>query len=170
MQVCTLLQTENHTSTPPLSFLQAGCPSCHPTNSVKALKAYMVLHAQQWIHGGPEKVVQTVQLTSFICLWVHNFLFVFIVCVCVFKHISKLHTSCCINYLYLYRVIVWTTYYFILITCANRVQCLALLVHTRHCLCVFFLQCSFLPWYLTVVVYRTVIVWHSVYLVQLWIY
>ena len=23
-----------------LSFLQAGCPSCHPTNSVKALKAY----------------------------------------------------------------------------------------------------------------------------------
>ena len=29
----------NHISTPPLSFLQAGCPSCHPTNSVKALKA-----------------------------------------------------------------------------------------------------------------------------------
>jgi len=24
-------------STPPLSFLQAGCPSCHPTNSVKRL-------------------------------------------------------------------------------------------------------------------------------------
>ena len=29
MQVCTLLQTDNHASTPPLSFLQAGCPSCH---------------------------------------------------------------------------------------------------------------------------------------------
>jgi len=27
------------TSTPPLNFLQAGCPSCRPTNSVKALKA-----------------------------------------------------------------------------------------------------------------------------------
>ena len=39
MQVCTSLQTDNHTSTPPLSFLQVGCPSCHPTNSVKALKA-----------------------------------------------------------------------------------------------------------------------------------
>jgi len=39
MQVCTSLQTENHASTPPLSFLQAGCPSCRPTNSVKALKA-----------------------------------------------------------------------------------------------------------------------------------
>ena len=38
MQVCTSLQTDNHTSTPRLSFLQAGCPSCHPTNSVKALK------------------------------------------------------------------------------------------------------------------------------------
>ena len=39
MQVCTSLQTDNHASTPPLSCLQAGCPSCHPTNSVKALKA-----------------------------------------------------------------------------------------------------------------------------------
>ena len=39
MQVCILLQTDNHTSTPPLSFLLAGCPSCRPTNSVKALKA-----------------------------------------------------------------------------------------------------------------------------------
>ena len=35
MQVCTSLQTDNHASTP----LQAGCPSCRPTNSVKALKA-----------------------------------------------------------------------------------------------------------------------------------
>jgi len=32
MQVCTLLQTDNHASTTPLSFFQAGCPSCHPTN------------------------------------------------------------------------------------------------------------------------------------------
>ena len=39
MQVCTSLQTDNHASTPPLSFLQAGCPSCHPTNSVKALNS-----------------------------------------------------------------------------------------------------------------------------------
>jgi len=39
MQVSTSLQTDNHASTPPLSFLQAGCPSCRPTNSVKALKA-----------------------------------------------------------------------------------------------------------------------------------
>ena len=39
MQICTSLQTNNHASNPPLSFLQAGCPSCHPTNSVKALKA-----------------------------------------------------------------------------------------------------------------------------------
>jgi len=33
-QVCTLLQTDNHTSTSPLCllcFLQAGCPSCRPT-------------------------------------------------------------------------------------------------------------------------------------------
>jgi len=39
IQVCSSLQTDDHASTPPLSFLQAGCPSCRPTNSVKALKA-----------------------------------------------------------------------------------------------------------------------------------
>jgi len=39
MQVCTSLQTDNHTSTQPLCFLQAGCPSCRPTNSIKALNA-----------------------------------------------------------------------------------------------------------------------------------
>jgi len=38
-QVCNSLQTNNHASTPPLSFLQAGCLSCRPTNSIKALKA-----------------------------------------------------------------------------------------------------------------------------------
>jgi len=37
MKVCTSLQTDNHASTPPLCCLQAGCPSCHPTYSVKAL-------------------------------------------------------------------------------------------------------------------------------------
>jgi len=43
MQVCTLLHTDNHASTSPLSFLQAGCPSCRPTNSVKALKALIAV-------------------------------------------------------------------------------------------------------------------------------
>ena len=40
MQVCTSLQTDNHASTPPLNFLQAGCPPCRPTNSVKALMPF----------------------------------------------------------------------------------------------------------------------------------
>jgi len=40
MQVCISRQTDNHASTPPVRFLQAGCPSCHPTNSVKALEVY----------------------------------------------------------------------------------------------------------------------------------
>jgi len=39
MKICTLTQTHYHTSIPPRSFLQAGCPSCCPNNSVKALKA-----------------------------------------------------------------------------------------------------------------------------------
>jgi len=28
-----------YASIPPLSFLQTGCPSCRPTNSIKAMKA-----------------------------------------------------------------------------------------------------------------------------------
>ena len=44
LQVCTSLQTDNHANTSPLSFLQVGCPSCRPTNSVKALKAQNDLH------------------------------------------------------------------------------------------------------------------------------
>ena len=42
MPGCTSLQTDNHTSTPPLSFLQARCPSCWPTNSIKALNTLLV--------------------------------------------------------------------------------------------------------------------------------
>ena len=38
MHVCTSLQIDNHASTPPLSFLQAGCRSCRSTNSVKAIQ------------------------------------------------------------------------------------------------------------------------------------
>ena len=47
MQVCTLLQTDNHASTSPLSFLQTRCPSCRPINSVKALKAIFDKNEQQ---------------------------------------------------------------------------------------------------------------------------
>ena len=43
VQVCTSLQTDNHATTPPLSFLQASCPSCCPANSIKALKAIVML-------------------------------------------------------------------------------------------------------------------------------
>ena len=41
MQVCISLQADSHASTPPLSFLQAGFPSCRPTDSVKELKAVL---------------------------------------------------------------------------------------------------------------------------------
>jgi len=50
MQVCTSPQSDNHASTPPLSFIQAGCPSCHPTNSVKALKASACTTTYEHIH------------------------------------------------------------------------------------------------------------------------
>jgi len=50
MQVCTSLQTDNHTSIPALSFLQAGCPSCRPTNSVKALKAFFTKYCYYYYY------------------------------------------------------------------------------------------------------------------------
>ena len=56
MQVCTSLQADNHASTPSLSFLQAGCPSCHPTNSVKALKAWWVSMQCECIGSGARSV------------------------------------------------------------------------------------------------------------------
>jgi len=48
--ICTSLQTDNHASTVPLytQFLQDGCPSCHPTNSIKALKPKYVRRYRQW--------------------------------------------------------------------------------------------------------------------------
>jgi len=34
--------------TPPLRFLQAGCPSCRPTNSVKALKGWCIVKYREY--------------------------------------------------------------------------------------------------------------------------
>ena len=50
MQVCTSLQTDNHASTPPLSFLQAGCHSCRPTNSIKAVKGRQYFWGFFWCY------------------------------------------------------------------------------------------------------------------------
>jgi len=45
--ICTLLQTDNHASTSPLNFLQAGCPSYRPTNSVKINKKKQIDRSRQ---------------------------------------------------------------------------------------------------------------------------
>ena len=61
MQVCILLQTDNHASTSPLSFLQAGCPSCRPTNSVKALKAQSLSNHTHPFNGPLSGITQVSQ-------------------------------------------------------------------------------------------------------------
>jgi len=72
MQVCTSLQTDNHASTPLLSFLQAGCPSCRPTNSVKApkvggvcttcsIKGRYQTHGGNYVHSQPIFIFFTVR-------------------------------------------------------------------------------------------------------------
>ena len=42
---CTSPQADYHASTPPFSFLQAGCSFCCPASGVKALKAPFI-----WLH------------------------------------------------------------------------------------------------------------------------
>ena len=66
MQVCTSLQTDNHASTSPLSFLQARCPSCRPTNSVKALKGQTYLNSNLYsnINYFYEKILQPIIKSS----------------------------------------------------------------------------------------------------------
>jgi len=55
-QLGHMLQPGNHASTSPFKFfLQAGCPSCRPTNSIEALKATTVKNIRQnsaiWLHS-----------------------------------------------------------------------------------------------------------------------
>jgi len=65
MQVCTSLQTDNHASTPLLSFLQAGCPSCHPTNSVKALKVVCLKRGRIFKQEFVANLLQTLIVKKF---------------------------------------------------------------------------------------------------------
>ena len=68
MQVCTSLQTDNHANTTPLSFLQAGCPSCRPTNSVKALHTITCNNTVSYhAHKAPEQLLHSWKSTDF-CL------------------------------------------------------------------------------------------------------
>jgi len=81
MQVCTSPQTDKHASTPPLSFLQAGCPSCRPTNSVKALKAlaYYILRSEiasdQQVSVDLTSTNVFARQISSVCLWAGSFIF-----------------------------------------------------------------------------------------------
>jgi len=64
--ICKSATRSRQITTPTLhysSFLKAGCPSCRPTNSVKALKAETNLHSKankndpsQFIPGKVEQV------------------------------------------------------------------------------------------------------------------
>jgi len=67
MQVCISLQADNYASTQPLSFLQAGCPSCRPTSSVKALKAWVLNKA-----GVKRELLDTVRAKKASILWSHH--------------------------------------------------------------------------------------------------
>ena len=58
--ICTSFQTDNHASTSSLNFLQAGCPSFRPTNSVKALTAEET-PKDVWIQDNGQKAGTTLK-------------------------------------------------------------------------------------------------------------
>ena len=68
MQVCTSLQTDKNASTPPLSFLQAGCPSCRPTNSFKALKGHRNTLVYYSAPIGWRSIVMSVSVCVCVCV------------------------------------------------------------------------------------------------------
>ena len=55
MHACTSLQTDNHASTPPLTFLQAGCPSRRQKDSTVSLcnKWYNAINNNLWLSWRP---------------------------------------------------------------------------------------------------------------------
>jgi len=61
MQICTLTQTHNHASIPPLTFLQAGCPFGHPTNSIKA---FFQKQLNNYVLFNHSKVVQLLESST----------------------------------------------------------------------------------------------------------
>jgi len=70
MQVCTWLQTENHASTPPLRFLQAGCPSCRPTNRVKGLKAIKESKNQRSLTIKEQHLLPVDSFETYTLIWI----------------------------------------------------------------------------------------------------
>jgi len=60
--ICTSLHTDNHTNTPSLNFLQAGCSSWCPTNCIKALKAMTVMTMMMMI-----RLICTLSVDSLLC-------------------------------------------------------------------------------------------------------
>jgi len=63
MQICTSPQTD-HAYTPPVSFLQAGCPSCCQTNSIKALKAMTVVTVGEYLRSWESNTISFWQYCS----------------------------------------------------------------------------------------------------------
>jgi len=47
MQVCTLLQTDNHTSTPPLSFFTGRMPFLPPNQQCQSTEGHVLSHEEE---------------------------------------------------------------------------------------------------------------------------
>jgi len=71
MQICTSPRTDNDASIPPLSFLQAGCPSCHPTSSF--LRNIFLVHMAQNLDVLlAHSCIIAMAVTSVTVLWNNN--------------------------------------------------------------------------------------------------
>jgi len=97
--ICTLFQTDNHASTSSLNFLQAGCSSCHPTNSVKALKAEEQLKKKSRDHRSLSFTCQWKGVCTCVYVYCLTFLICFILCM-----VQKVYKNCCADYIVLHAL------------------------------------------------------------------
>jgi len=65
--ICTSLQTDDHASTSPLSFLHSVCPSGRPANSVRALKATQVVLDKRPLNGCLSVLYSFVSVVGWLC-------------------------------------------------------------------------------------------------------
>ena len=93
--VCTLLQTDNHASTASLHiFLLAGCPSCCPTNSVKAQKAVSALKADKALKEDPHTTAKFAK----VCGYKQELIFEAVLCFYCIKWLVWVGFASCITW------------------------------------------------------------------------
>jgi len=94
MQICSLTKTHNHATIPPLTFLQARCPSCCPTNSVKAQKGDKILRLSRLVFKICNNLYKYKTIKATTSITSYSVVMLFTVLQWPTEHLSKVLTRC----------------------------------------------------------------------------